>query len=291
MGNDLTGGSELLQAVFGEEAKRQPRTDEYKKDGLIYCAICNEPKQATSGGFLHPALCACERKKKAEREAAEAQQRHAQVVKHRISACFGDNTKYRACTFDGCRAGVNEKTRQFLYDYCTNWQTMQKENIGLILCGGVGRGKTHLAACMCNKLIEDYETKAKLITENEFIERYSSIGDREKYMQELAGYSFLVLDEFGVQALRQNMTPTGYLPFLEDLINRRYMERAPLVITTNLSKCFFTKPQNDIITDRIQSRLTEMAASPVLFTGKDLRAEIQKEKIESIKQKLHNAAS
>lgn len=291
MGNDLTAGSELLQTVFGGETKRQPKTDEYKKDGLIYCSICNEPKQATSGGLLHAALCACERKKIAEGEAAVAQQKHAQIVKRRIAACFGDNAKYRACTFDGCSVGVNEKTRQFLYDYCTNWQIMKKENIGLILCGGVGRGKTHLAACMCNKLIEDYETKAKLITENEFIERYSSISDREKYMQELAGYSFLVLDEFGVQALRQNMTPTGYLPFLEDLINRRYMERAPLVITTNLSKCFFTKPQNDIITDRIRSRLTEMAAPPVPFTGKDLRADMQKEKIESIKRKLHNAAS
>lgn len=289
MGNELSTGSGLLQAVFGEEAKRQPKKNEYKKDGLLYCEICNEPKQSTSGGFLHATLCACERKKKAEREAAEARQKHAQIVKHRTAACFGDNAKYRACTFDGCRAGVNERARQFLYDYCTNWQTMRKENIGLILCGGVGRGKTHLAACMCNKLIEDYETTAKLITENEFIERYSSIGDREKYMQELAGYSFLVLDEFGVQALRQNMTPTGYLPFLEDLINRRYMERAPLVITTNLSKCFFTKPKNDIITDRIQSRLIEMAAPPVLFTGKDLRADIQKEKIERIKHELRSA--
>ena len=37
--------------------------------------------------------------------------------------------------------------------YMEQWQTMRKENIGLLLWGGVGTGKSFLAGCIANALM------------------------------------------------------------------------------------------------------------------------------------------
>lgn len=279
----------LIATLFGSEAARKPHENEYfnKKDGFIYCSKCDKPKQSNSGGFIHPIMCNCQRK---EREAAETELqeiKHRQAVSRCKKNCFESNIKYADCTFSNCDEGVNSKIAEFCYNYCVNWQDMKKEKISLIFCGNVGRGKTHLAACICNKLIEDYETRVKFITENEFLERYSIIADRNEYLNELLSYSLLVIDELGVQTFKSNNNPTGYLPFLEDLINRRYNANKPIIITSNLPKTFFINSSKDNTVNMILSRLKEMAAEPIMFNGEDIRAKKQKEKIERLKKSLN----
>lgn len=293
MGNDNLDNNPLIAAIFGSEAARKLQENEYinKKDGFIYCSICKMPKQSRIGGFLHPMQCECERKEREEAEAEEKKYKHRQAVSKRKADCFGSNSKYADCIFANCDNGVNTKITEFCFNYCVNWREMKKENISLIFCGNVGRGKTHLAACICNKLIEDYEARVKLITENEFLERYSIIQDRGEYLNELLSYSLLVIDEMGIQTFKGNAAATGYLPFLEDLINRRYNANKPLIITSNLPKTFFINPSKDNVVNRIVSRLKEMAAEPIIFNGEDLRAKKQKEKIERLKKSLNDKAA
>ena len=38
--------------------------------------------------------------------------------------------------------------------YVEQWQTMRAENLGLLLWGGVGTGKSFLAGCIANALME-----------------------------------------------------------------------------------------------------------------------------------------
>lgn len=38
--------------------------------------------------------------------------------------------------------------------YVEQWQTMRTENIGLLFWGGVGTGKSFLAGCIANALME-----------------------------------------------------------------------------------------------------------------------------------------
>lgn len=39
---------------------------------------------------------------------------------------------------------------------------MKNENIGLLFCGTVGSGKTYLACCIANALIEKYMIRVKI---------------------------------------------------------------------------------------------------------------------------------
>ena len=279
----------LIAAVFGKEATREPKENEYKNnDGLIYCSICNQPKQSRSGGFLHPMQCDCMRSERQRAEEKEKEYKHLKTVKELKENCFKSNIKYAAYSFDNSDSTINANVTEFCYNYCVNWQKMKDENISLIFCGNVGRGKTHLAACICNKLIEDYETKVKFITESEFITNYYDMNYRNDYINELLNCSLLVYDEMGIQTLKGNNASAGYLPFLEDLINRRYNANKPMIITSNLPKTFFINPSRDIVINRIASRLKEMAAEPITFKGEDIRAKKQKEKIERLKQSLND---
>ncbi len=38
--------------------------------------------------------------------------------------------------------------------YVESWETMQAENIGYLFWGGVGTGKSYLAGCIANALME-----------------------------------------------------------------------------------------------------------------------------------------
>ena len=40
------------------------------------------------------------------------------------------------------------------HHYVEQWQTMRSENLGLLLWGGVGTGKSFLAGCIANALME-----------------------------------------------------------------------------------------------------------------------------------------
>ena len=42
----------------------------------------------------------------------------------------------------------------YAHRYVEQWQTMRAENLGLLLWGGVGTGKSFLAGCIANALME-----------------------------------------------------------------------------------------------------------------------------------------
>ena len=49
--------------------------------------------------------------------------------------------------------GRNPQTETARF-YVESWETMQAENIGYLFWGGVGTGKSYLAACIANALME-----------------------------------------------------------------------------------------------------------------------------------------
>ena len=51
--------------------------------------------------------------------------------------------------YDGSNPGQTDKAMR----YCLSWGKMYRDNIGLILWGNVGTGKTYFAACIANYLI------------------------------------------------------------------------------------------------------------------------------------------
>ena len=96
-------------------------------------------------GRLLPHPCRCEQER-LDREAAEQEaRRHHQAVADLKRRGFTDPAM-RGWTF----ANDNGKCPQMKHAhfYVENWTAMQEENIGYLLWGGVGTGKSYFAGCI-----------------------------------------------------------------------------------------------------------------------------------------------
>ena len=129
------------------------------EDGLLYCGKCRTPKEAyfpadkvaLFGRDRHPAECDCQRAQRMEREAAEQQRKHRDKVEELKRRGFTDPAM-REWTFanDNGR-NPQMKTARF---YVEHWEDMKAGNIGYLLWGSVGTGKSYLAGCIANALME-----------------------------------------------------------------------------------------------------------------------------------------
>jgi DNA replication protein DnaC len=118
----------------------------------------------------------------------------------------------------------------------------------LLLQGGYGCGKTHLAAAIANFAVE-MGVPTLFLTVPDLLDmlRFSYDSEDttfESRFNEIRNASLLVLDDFGTQ------NATGWAQEkLFQIINYRYINKLPLVITTNLSL--------DDIEARFRSRLSD----------------------------------
>lgn len=118
----------------------------------------------------------------------------------------------------------------------------------LLLEGGYGSGKTHLAAAIANFVVSVglptiFITVPDLLDALRFT--YSSPDESfEDRFEEIRQAPLLILDDFGTQ----NATEWAQEKLFQ-ILNHRYINRLPLVITTNLSL--------DQIEGRIRSRLSD----------------------------------
>ena len=250
--------------------------DYTNEDGIIYCGVCHTPKQKRwdsppFNGKLMPTLCACEQKRRAEADAINEERKHLNTVDTLRKACFTDPVM-RTWTFENCQCPQMEQAKR----YVTHWEENCRKNIGLLLWGGVGTGKSYLAGCIANALIEQevpvQMTNFGLIL-NDLMDRRDG---RNEYIQQLCRYPLLILDDFGMErdtafALEQMFV----------LIDSRYRSRKPLIITTNLELGQIQEPV-DLDRSRIYSRVLEMCV-PVMVSGTDRRRALAKEKMDRLK--------
>ena len=137
----------------------EPDSGDYTgEDGLLYCGKCRKPKEAyfPEGKTLfgldrHPAECDCQRAQRIEREAAEQQRRHLDTVEDLKRRGFSD-TAMRDWTFENDN-GRNPQT-ELARRYVEHREDMRTDNIGCLFWGGVGTGKSYLAGCIANALME-----------------------------------------------------------------------------------------------------------------------------------------
>ena len=103
------------------------------------------------GKNKHPIECICQRTEREQQEALINQQKHIDLVRRLKAEGFSD-----PAMLDWTFANDNGRSPQMhhAHRYVEQWQTMRAENLGLLLWGGVGTGKSFLAGCIANALME-----------------------------------------------------------------------------------------------------------------------------------------
>ena len=194
-----------INAVLENMTAATPEPEDYTgEDGLLYCGKCRKPKEAyfapdkaaIFGRDRHPAECDCQRAAREEREAAEKRRRHLDTVEELKRRGFTDPTM-RDWTFENDngrnpQAGIARR-------YVEHWEDMRADNIGCLFWGGVGTGKSYLAGCIANALMEKeipvHMTNFALILND----LAASFEGRNEYISRLCRYPLLIIDDFGME--------------------------------------------------------------------------------------------
>ena len=242
--------------------------DYYSADGLLYCGKCHTPKQMrgegpTEGMFLS-IVCRC-RQAEMEKE-AEAEQR-ARVEELRLH-CLPEEEKrnHRFSIAD------DDKNIRIAKKYCDEWEQVKAKNIGLVLWGNTGSGKSFTVDCICNALI-DQAVPVINITTVELVSKLADRNtDREVFIKRLREIPLLVLDDLGAERDTEFSHEQ-----LCSVIDTRAEGGRPLVITTN-----YTLDEMKNVKDRRLLRIFNRVFAcciPVNVSGKSKRDALAEEKL------------
>lgn len=284
------------------ESIKAEQGDYFNDEGLLVCGKCNTPKECRNELFgkmrTHRCLCKCG----AERNEREMNKIRANTMNlnydrfksevlptdfellawidardYKVSAdlvkererllkkiCFPDADMSR-WNF-GNDDGANEKLSNVMRNYTYNFDEMREKGKGLLLFGKVGRGKSFLAACVGNALIE--RGIPVLMTDFARIERESNrdFGERQNYFDALNNFPLLIIDDLGTERDTAYMNEVVYT-----VIDSRSKAGLPLIVTTNLTAEELKSPAN-LANKRVFSRLLEMCI-PIEVEGEDRRRE------------------
>jgi len=253
---NATTFAKILEPAFTRENRNEG--DYMGENGLLMCGKCHTPKQTRSTvkalGIVDrvvPCICECEK----EQRDREEQREKDEETRQQIEALkdYGlDTAQYRESIF-AMDDRADPKASDTCRRYAENWDEVQKIGKGLLFHGDVGSGKTFLASCIANSLVER-KIPALITTLAILVHKMTAnFGDqRESVLRMVKTVPLLVIDDFGAEQ------PTR--PQLEkqvEIINARYQSRKPLIITTNLSMDKIKNP-GDVNYKRMYSRVSEM---------------------------------
>ncbi len=204
------------------------------EDGLLYCGRCHTPKQ-----FFMPeemlkfirektgwCRCRCEQEKfdrEKERERLERQR-----ILNEECRCQGiTDPAYRNMRFERDDSPDSELSKAARH-YAGVFRPAPKQH-GLLFMGGVGTGKTFLACCIANAVIDRGMT-AIVTGLPPLIRQLADYRQADMTLTRIQNVDLLVLDDVG--ATRDSDFNTEKL---FELVDARYRSGKPMIVTTNLS--------------------------------------------------------
>lgn len=234
---------------------------------LLYCKKCRTPRQKrfeVCGRIFTPlCLCACLAQAEEARE-AEVKRREFldRVAKNRSLGL--PEPELRKHTFQN-DLGFNPEQMALARAYVENWEENEMLGKGLLLWGNVGTGKSYLAGCIANALLD--RGVAVLMTNfSRLLNRLTdfSAGDKNAYIQSLNAYRLLIVDDLGVERGSDFVKEQVF-----QIVDSRYRTGLPMIVTTNLPLGALKNPR-DLAYARIYDRLLERC-TPILVNEGNIR--------------------
>ena len=263
--------------MFSDALKTATTTKEspgdYMKDGLLHCGRCNTPKQAllslpaltgTDTPQPFPIACKCQQEADARAEAEQRAAEFKRILEIRWRACGAHDRELLKWRFsdDG---GGQEKAINVCKRYCERWEEMLRENIGVLLFGPVGTGKSFAASCICNELLERRVSVAATSFARVLNVLQSSFAGRQEVLDRLGRFQLLFIDDLGAERGSEFSLEQVFAA-----IDSRYRAKKPVVITTNLTLTQLENPEN-MAYARIFDRVLEMCPIRLCVSGPSRR--------------------
>jgi len=244
------------------------RSDEYiGNDGLIYCSKCHTPRQKrieVSEKTIEPrCMCACQTEDYDRREQERKHREFLDMVAKNRSIGLPD-PGLRKHTFEN-DLGYNPKQIRMAKRYVQHWEEMQKNSTGLLLWGDVGTGKSFIAGCIANALLDKgvpviMTNFARLL--NKLTDMYA--GDRNAYIDSFKCYPLMIIDDLGVERNSEFAREQVF-----SVIDSRYRSELPMIVTTNLTLEELQHPE-DLSRSRIYDRVLERCL-PIRVNDQNIR--------------------
>jgi DNA replication protein DnaC len=265
----------LVESIARNAA--QSRENTVVKDGIYYCSICGSPVEAWVNGpanqsgerkkVLMPVRCDCDRAKERlyqEQKSRADYLRELRDLRRTIgmtetTVSFADDDfRFRKIS-DVCRKYVSE------------WEQMYKSHTGILFYGDKGLGKSFYAECIVNELAKK-QVLTGFATTAELVMLFQNNYDKDEILDAISRFQLLALDDLGAERTTSFGAETIY-----SVVNRRYREGKPTIVTTNI-ELEELKRDNDLLRGRIYDRIIEMCPIAIPMSGDSRREGLAKDK-------------
>ena len=236
------------------EAYEEPN-DFRNPSGTLVCGICGEPKETEpyANGIRFPILHAHQLQTLVSHK--ETDEQRAARIKRNRERCFagefyeeGQRDWFSAADFETDKDALTE-CEAFVRSFPESKRT--KSGAGLLLFGHVGRGKTFLAGCVANALLDMGYSVLMTSTRRirSMIER--SYGSQNEVIERLCKLDLVILDDM----FRDKDTEAGR-EIVFDVTDALYKMRVPIIVTTNASVESLKYPPEPMrpVVDRVKER-------------------------------------
>ncbi|NME95327.1 ATP-binding protein [Clostridium cochlearium] len=257
------------------------------------CKTCGEPIGLEvillGNKLIVPRMCKC------KRIVAKEQERKSQAMEKqiRLQQIFNNSLmtkEFKECSFEKWDHSLgNKKMYELGIKYTEHFKEMNGKNLGLLIYGTPGNGKTFLSGCIANALIKEF-IPVVCVSAIGILDRikdsFGKYGDEgvQSILNCLDNAEVVIIDDLGTENNTSWSRATMY-----QIIDARYRKRKPLIVTTNLTMQQLKKRYDQNCEDgegRTYDRLVNEMCTPIENLAPSIRVKKGKEKTQILKELL-----